>query len=533
MHQTPVEYCYNYSFNQINLQNMKETMIAVFSAFICIHSYGQGPVIEWKQSLGGSGNEIIYSIRETADGGYIAAGSTESNDGDITGNNGDRDALLIKFTANGSVAWHKTYGGTGAENARSVFQTTEGGYIFTGSANSDDGDVSSNHGGNDVWVVKLDNQGEIEWEKTYGGMYGDAGYSIVPATTGGYIVGGQSNSSDGDLTENNGMTDYWVFKIDASGTLIWQSSFGGGNADYGRKLIETSEGDIVIVGYSDSANGDLTENKGAEDGWIIKLSETGTLIWQKSIGGSGSDYLWDVIESTGGSYVLTGSTTSNNGDVTGNNGSLDTWVVQVDEQGTIEWGHTFGGSDVEEGYQIAEASAGNFVIFGTAASANGDVSTNQGEIDYWMFAVNAAGTIQWEKTIGGSSWDIALAGTLTSDGGFVIAGSTSSSDGDVVENNGLDDAWIVKLSQEGLGISTIEQNEVIVYPTMTNGPIVIQSEKPIEQITVYTITGETVLTISGQSGSTVSLDISSLKAGNYLMEIVSDNMKNTRKVIRK
>lgn len=512
---------------------MKKTITTFFSLSLCIVAMSQAPVIDWQKSLGGSDNEIIYAIRETSDGGYIAAGYTESNDGDITGNNGDRDALLIKFAANGSVVWHKTYGGTGAENARSVLQTTEGGYIFTGSTSSANGDVSSNHGGNDVWVVKLDSQGAIEWEKTYGGMYGDAGFSIVPAAAGGYVVAGQSNSSDGDLTENNGMADCWVFKIDASGTLAWQASFGGSNADYGRTLIETSEGNIVMVGYSDSANGDLTENKGAEDGWIIKLSGTGTLIWQKSIGGSGADYLWDVIESTDGGYVLTGSTTSTNGDVAANNGSLDTWIVQVDEQGVFEWGHTFGGSEAEEGYKIVEVSAGNFVVFGTAASANGDVSTNQGEIDYWMFAVNAAGTIEWEKTIGGSSWDIALAGALTSDGGFVIAGSTSSNSGDVTENNGADDVWVVKLNPQGLGIASMQQNEVIVYPTVTNGPVVIQSESLIEQVTVYTITGTVALTITGQPATQVSIDVSALSTGNYLVEVVSGATKTTQKMIRK
>lgn len=512
---------------------MKNTMISFFSAAICMSAYSQAPVIDWQNITGGSENELVRSIVQTTDGGYISAGYTDSNDGDITENKGGRDVLIIKLTAAGATEWTKTYGGSGSDQARSIIQTTDGGYIFTGTTSSVDGDVAAGMGGNDAWVVKLSNNGTIEWEKTYGGTSGDAGYSIVASTTGGYIIGGQSNSADGDLTENNGQTDCWVFKINATGTLVWQAAFGGSNYDYGRMLMETTTGDLVLVGYSDSQNGDVTENKGGDDGWIIKLSGTGTLIWQKTIGGSGLDYFWDVIETSSGSYVLAGSTTSNNEDVTSNNGGLDSWIVQVDTQGTIEWGHTFGGSEAEEGYKIVEVSAGNFVVFGTAASANGDVSINQGEIDYWMFAVNAAGTIQWEKTIGGSSWDIALAGTLTSDGGFVIAGSTSSSDVDVIENNGSDDVWIVKLNQEGLGMSTIKQNEVIVYPTMTNGPIVIQSEKPIEQITVYTITGETVLTISGQSGSMVSLDISSLTAGNYLMEIVSDNVKNTRKVIRK
>lgn len=512
---------------------MKKTIFTLFTVSLCVTAMAQAPVIEWQKTFGGSENELFYSVYETADGGYIAAGYTGSTDGDVTENKGDRDALLVKFAANGSVSWHKTYGGTTFETARSIIQTAEGGYIFTGSTNSTDGDVASTHGGNDVWVVKLDNQGVIEWEKTYGGTSGDAGYSIVESTGGGYVVGGQSNSADGNLTENNGMTDLWVFKIDEDGTLTWQTAWGGSDADYGRKLIETSAGDIVVVGYSSSNNGDLTENKGAEDGWILKLSETGSLIWQKSIGGTGSDYVWDVIENSDGAYILAGSTTSSNGDVSENKGGADSWIVELDEQGTIEWEHTFGGSDYDEAYQLAEISTGQYAVIGTTTSDDHDVAVNKGEIDAWIFVTNASGTLLWEKTVGSSSWDGALAGQATTDGGFIIAGYAGAANGDVTEHEGQDDTWVVKLKEDDLGLTHLKSNDIVIFPNTTNGKFVIKSDLLMERVNVYSTTGVLVATQTVQPSSVVSMDIESLSTGNYLVEMISGNATITKTVVKK
>lgn len=514
---------------------MKKTITTLFTLLLCVTAMSQAPVIEWQKTFGGSDNDLFYSVCETADGGYIAAGHTESTNGDITENNGSRDVLVVKFTANGSVSWHKTYGGTAFETARSIIQTAEGGYIFAGSTNSTDGDVASTHGGNDVWIVKLDNQGDIEWEKTYGGTSGDAGYSIVKSAAGGYIVAGQSNSADGDLTENNGMTDLLVFKINETGTLLWQTAWGGSDADYGRKLIETSDGNIVVVGYSASNNGDLTENKGAEDGWILKLSGTGSLIWQKSIGGTESDYVWDVIENANGAYILAGSTASANGDVSENKGGADSWVVELNAQGTIQWEHTFGGSDYEEAYQLSEVAANQYAVIGTTISDDDDVTVNKGEIDVWIFVMNASGTILWEKTVGSTSWDGALAGQSTTDGGFILAGYAGAANGDITEHDGQDDAWVVKLKGEDddLGVTNLKNNELVLFPNTTNGKFVIKSESLIEQVNIYSTTGMLVATQTVQPSASVSMDIESLSKGNYLVEVVSGNTKLTKTVVKR
>ena len=167
----------------------------------------------WQKSLGGSLIDIAYSIQQTTDGGYIIAGYTESTDGDISGNHGIWDYWIVKLTSTGNVDWQKSLGGSGWDRAFSVQQATNGGYIIAGESYSNDGDVTGNHGANDYWIVKLTLSGEIEWQRSIGGSSFDWGYCIQQTTNGGYIIAGYSMSDDGDVSGNQGDRDYWIVKL--------------------------------------------------------------------------------------------------------------------------------------------------------------------------------------------------------------------------------------------------------------------------------------------------------------------------------
>src|SRR5690606_15934938 len=158
------------------------------------------------------GDDIAYSIQQTFDGGYILAGESNSTDWDVTGNHGGFDYWVVKISDQGSIQWQNSLGGSGNDRANSIIQTTDGGYIVTGYSNSTDGDVSGNHGGVDFWVVKLNNQGVIEWQKSLGGSNSDAAYNIQQTEDGGYVVAGLSSSNDGDVSENQAGEDFWVVK---------------------------------------------------------------------------------------------------------------------------------------------------------------------------------------------------------------------------------------------------------------------------------------------------------------------------------
>ena len=294
-------------------------------------SIGQVPVIEWQKSLGGTGFDYASSIQETSDGGYIVAGRSTSNDGDVTGNHGGYDFWVVKLDINGNITWQKSLGGSNVDYAFSIQETSDNGYIVAGRSSSNDGDVTGNHGSDDFWIVKLDINGNITWEKSLGGTGTESALSIQQTLDGGYIVAGRSTSNDGDLTGNYGGYDIWIVKLDINANITWQKSLGGTGAEYANSIQETSDGGYIVAGYSQSNDGDVTANNGSFDFWIIKLDVNGNITWEKSLGGSDFDSAHSIHQTTDGGYIVAGSSLSNDGDVTVNYGNNDCWIVKFYE----------------------------------------------------------------------------------------------------------------------------------------------------------------------------------------------------------
>ena len=286
-------------------------------------------IINWANCYGGSSNDVAMSIQQTTDGGYIVAGFTDSNDGDVTGNHGSYDYWVVKLNTAGTLEWQKCLGGSGYDEARSIQQTTDGGYIVAGFTDSNDGDVTGNHGGSDYWIVKLNTSGTLVWQKCLGGSSNESAWSIYQTTDGGYIVAGRSLSNDGNVTGNHGGLDYWVVKLNTAGTLQWQKCLGGSNDDEARSIQQTTDGGYIVAGFTDSNDGDVTGFQGIDDYWVVKLDTAGTLQWQKCLGGTSNDEAWSIKQTTDSAYIVTGRTTSNDGDVTGNHGSYDIWTVSL------------------------------------------------------------------------------------------------------------------------------------------------------------------------------------------------------------
>ena len=208
------------------------TFITVLLALILFNgvnnkSHAQAPAIEWQKCLGGTADDFANSIQQTSDGGFIVAGETRSNDGDVSGNHGKSDAWVVKLNSLGDILWKKCLGGTGNDYARSIQQISDGGFILTGYTNSNNGDVSGNNGYYDAWVVKLNSSGDILWQKCLGGTYDDYARSIQQTSDTGFILAGYTFSNDGDVSGNHGFSDAWVVKLNSSGDIIWQKCFGG------------------------------------------------------------------------------------------------------------------------------------------------------------------------------------------------------------------------------------------------------------------------------------------------------------------
>ncbi len=403
------------------------------------------PDIVWQKCLGGSENDYAHAIRQTADGGYIVAGATWSNDGDVSGNNGGTDFWVVKLDAFGSIVWQKCLGGSQDEIAYDVQQTTDGGYIVVGTTTSDDGDVIGTSGTINTWVVKLDSSGNLGWQKSLGGRGSDYAHSVDQTTDGGYIVAGSTSSNEGDVSGNKGGGDVWVFKLDNLGNLLWQKCLGGSEDDAAWSIQQTTDDGYIVAGMTRSNDGDVSGNNGSADFWVVKLDSAGNILWQKCLGGSNTDFARSARQTSDGGYIVVGFTQSNDGNVAGFHGDRDAWVVKLDTLGNLLWQKCFGGTGKDEAWSVEQNSDGSYVIAGGTSSNNGDVTGNNGGTDAWVVKLDASGALVWQRCMGGSDLDFAFSILANHDGSYVVAGYTRSDDGDVIGKNEGDDAWIVKL----------------------------------------------------------------------------------------
>ena len=411
--------------------------------------------MQWQKCLGGSGGDYAHSIQQTTDGGYIIAGYTWSNDGDVSGNHGSTDYWIVKLDSLGALQWQKCLGGSEGDRAYSIQQTTDGGYIIAGYTQSNDGDVSGNHGWDDYWIVKLDSLGALQWQKCLGGSNSDYAQSIQQTTDAGYIIAGYTKSNDGDVSGFHGYIDYWIVKLDSLGTLQWQKCLGGSNDDKAYSIQQTMDVGYIIAGYTYSNDGDITGNHGSADYWIVKLDSLGVMQWQKCLGGSYYDMGRSIQQTTDAGYIVAGLAISNDGDVSGNHGAGDYWIVKLDSLGVLKWQKCLGGSDRDEALSIQQTSDTGYIIVGYSESNNGDVSGNHGYYDYWIVKIDSLGVMQCQKSLGGSNYEMGRSIQQTTDEGFIIAGRSESNDGDVSGNHGLSDYWIVKLGEAVLANQSI------------------------------------------------------------------------------
>ena len=495
---------------------------------------GQSPSIEWEKKYGGSLGDRAESVQQTDDGGYIMAGSATSDDGDVSGNNGSgfgsiSDYWLVKIDASGNIQWEGNYGGSNDDEAYSVQQTNDGGYIVAGETNSDDVDVSGNNGtgtflGADFWLVKLDSSGTIQWEGNYGGSNGDEAYSVQQTNDGGYIVAGESISDDGDVSGNNGQNDFWVLKLDASGTILWEGNYGGSDDDRARSIQQTDDGGYIVAGESLSDDGDISENNGGFDYWVVKLDASGTILWEGNYGGSDDDRARSIQQTDDGGYIVAGETTIAE-TPSWQDDDLDYWLVKLDTSGTILWEENYGGSDYDVAYSVQQTDDGGYIMVGESNSDDGDVSGNNGNEDYWLVKVNASGTIQWEENYGGGNGDIGKSVQQTDDGGYILAGSYLTNYW-AIKLSGT-------LSMENPSSNRKIQSSL--YPNPTSNNITVEANGAKAPLTVFLrdITGRSVSEHKIENPSSFQIEIAR-EAGIYMLELKdAAGRKTTRKVIKK
>ncbi|MFB6307508.1 MAG: hypothetical protein ABEH43_11100, partial [Flavobacteriales bacterium] len=385
---------------------------------------------------------------------------------DVGGNNGNEDYWIVKLDNNRNVQWEKNFGGSSAEEANSIVQTVDSGFAVAGYSESSDGDVGGTNGTFDYWILKLDKNGALEWDKTFGGSNGDVANSIVQTTDSGFAVVGNSSSSDGDVGGNNGSRDYWIVKLNNSGVLQWENNLGGSGSDVGESIIQTADSGFAVTGYSESSDGNVGGNNGNDDHWIAKLDNSGTLQWENNHGGSDLERMFSITQTYDGGFAVGGLSRTADGDVGDNNGDFDFWILKLNNNGVLQWENNFGGSNNDRAYNITQTSDSGFVLAGFSRSSDFDVGGNKGKDDHWVVKVTKDSSLQWEKNLGGSDGDQAHSVIHTSDTNTVVAGYSGSSDGDVnVGATDRNDYWVYKLSCNTTASITLTRCDSFTVPS--------------------------------------------------------------------
>ncbi|MDD5529585.1 MAG: T9SS type A sorting domain-containing protein [bacterium] len=461
-------------------------------------AFASAPVTLWTKTYGGTNYDLGYSVQQTQDGGFIIAGNTESFGA------GGSNAYLIKTNSSGDTLWTKTYGGTGNDYAYSV-QCVDSGFVIAG------GTV------NKVYLIRTNSSGDTLWTKIYGGTACDWGYSVqsIPGGTGGFIIAGYSEST------TVADPDIYLVRTDSLGDTLWTRTFGGTSYDYGYSVQSVSGGTdgFIIAGATTSFG------VGSYDIYLIRTNSSGDTLWTKTYGGISDDRAYSIQQTSDSGFIIVGWTHSFE---TG----YDTYLIKINSSGDALWTKTYGGVGDDYCCSVQQTQDSGFILAGTT------YSFGAGSKDVYLIRINSSGDTLWTKTVGGTKWDEARSVQQTSDGGFIVAGSTGSF------GAGYDDVYLIRLDKE-FGVeekSNIKNQKLnieigqnpFISSTVISYIVGGVSQPRYVSLNIYDIAGTCVKTLINESKPagtyTTTLTANDLKTGVYFLTLSAGTSKVTKKL---
>lgn len=401
----------------------------------------------WSNLFGGSGNDTAFSIQITGDKGCVFAGFTDSCDCDISYKPSGKDFLVVKYSMDGKIQWHKVFGGPQDDVAHAVIVQNDGGYVVAGSTACNEAAYGYKNC-NDIFIARLDSGGEIISRQCFGGSGEDIAASMELTSDGGYIVAGFTDSVGGDISAPLGGVDAWLLKFSPGGVLEWERTIGTERDDQAFDVFPTSDGGYVMTGRTASDSGELEDTWGLGNLMAARLDSSGEIIWQKEYGGIDEDCGHSVMQLNDGGFIIAGMTRSFGGHVSGHHGGSDVWLLRLDSEGNLLWSKCYGGTCDDIAHNIRSTTDGGFIIIGETSSFafDGDVNATHGRSDVWIVKTDATGNMSWQKTLGGKYGDAGYDIRQTVEGYFLAVGKATSGGGGMVNGgHGSYDAWIFKI----------------------------------------------------------------------------------------
>lgn len=507
---------------------MRTSFSVLSLVLITMQLTAQGPPgIEWQRCLGTPGGDEHGQAIATSNGGFLLVGSTNMG---TSGWNG----IAIRTDADGNELWSRTYGGTMDDKLRGGIALPGGGYILLGYTTSNDGDVSGNHGQGDAWLLRIDGLGNLVWQKCLGGPGYDLGNQVIQTSNYDLLISCTASGAGGDVPSALGGGDAWLIRADTLGNILWSSILGGSSDDLGGSIIEADNG-ILFNAATQSTDGLVSQSFGNWDIWILRLSDGGELIEERSYGGSQSDGAFLRRLDTGG-YVLIGSTESNDGMITPPSigGLSDIWLCWLDENLNPVQQARYGGLGYDSPAEALPMPDGGWLIGGIVSGGGGDVTGHHGGFyDIWCFRIDAQGDLLWQRALGGSADD--RGGTLTraSDGAVLVLGTTNSTDGDVTGLFPGYDIWAVKLGPDFTSVQessvspmldihpnpSMDQARISFTLARTEAVIIVQRNALGAELQ------RSSLGVLSAGPHTMVLSVNDWSQGSYLIEVQSKSQR--------
>ncbi len=420
--------------------------------------------ILWEKSYGGKQADYLTDAIPTADYGFVLGGSSLTPNKDNPLSKGNYDYCIWKVKENGDIEWQKSYGGSDNDMLYSIKATNDGGFILAGISNSPiSGQKKDNRiGQNDIWILKLDARGTEMWQKTLGGLSEEQLATIIITKDNGFLLGASSESDVCNYkasetnknsiyknTDSNGSLDYWLVKLNYKGELEWQKTIGGTYLDQLRSVVTTFDGGYFVGGVSNS-NSNLFKNKdcnGQTDFWYMRLNATGEILWETTYGGAGDENLYTVLETKEHQLIVAGNSNSPSSPRGNTIEGSDYLLMKLDTDGTLLWEKTYSNNDQDVLTNVVQNGDGSLLLCGysplvakATTSKIGRKKTDEGIEDYLVLKTDRNGEELWRKTVGSDAIDVLSKAIETRDGGYLLAGTSSTNSNSItdIEPSSLD-----------------------------------------------------------------------------------------------